>query len=860
MYTFEAEHPTVAILQRKRVAYPTGHTQGRGRADQSHCAHFWVWASHCGHFTKEKSCLSHWAHTRARKGWPIPLCTLLSLSIPLWPLYKWEDPPIPLCTHKGEEGLAYPTVHSFEAEHPTVAILQRKRAAYPTVHTQGRGRADLSHCAHFWGWASYCGHFTNENSRLSHCAHTRATTGWPIPLCTLLRLSIPLWPFYKGKELPIPLCTHKGEEGLTYPTVHTFEAEHPTVAILQRKRVAYPTVYTQGRGRADLSQHTRARKGSLLRLSIPLWPFYKGKELPIPLCTHKGEEGLTNPTVHTFESEHPTVATLQMRRPAYPTVYTQGRGRAGLSHCAHFWGWASHCGHFTKEKSCLSHCVHTRARKGWPIPLCTLLRLSILLWPFYKWEQPPIPLCTHKGDDGLTYPTVHTFEAEHPTVAILQRKRVAYPTVYTQGRGRADLSHCAHFWGWASHCGHFTKEKSCLSHCVHTRARKGWPIPLCTLLRLSIPLWPFYKGKELPIPLCTHKGEEGLTYPTVHTFEAEHPTVAILQRKRVAYPTVYTQGWGRADQSHCAHFWVWASHCGHFTNEKTRLSHCVHTRARKGWPIPLCTVLRLSIPLWPFYKGKELPIPLRTHRGEEGLTYPTVHTFEAEHPTVAILQRKTVAYPTVYTQGRGRADLSHCAHFWGWASHCGHFTKEKSCLSHCVHTRARKGWPIPLCTLLRLSIPLWPFYKGKELPIPLCTHKGEEGLTYPTVHTFEAEHPTVAILQMRRVAYPTVYTQGRGRADLSHCAHFWVWASHCGHFTNEKTRLSHCAHTRARKGWPIPLCTVLRLSIPLLPFYKGKELPIPLRTHKGEEGLTYPTVHSFEAEHPTVASKVCTVG
>ena len=62
--------------------------------------------------------------------------------------------------------------------------------------------------------------------------------------------------------------------------------------------------------------------------------------------------------------------------------------------------------------------------------------------------------------------------------------------------------------------------------------------------------------------------------------------------------------------------------------------------------------------------------------------------------------------------------------------------------------------------------------KGNELPIPLWTHKGEEGLTYPTVHTFEAEHPTVAILQMRRDAYPTVHTQGRGRADLSHCAHF----------------------------------------------------------------------------------------
>ena len=67
---------------------------------------------------------------------------------------------------------------------------------------------------------------------------------------------------------------------------------------------------------------------------------------------------------------------------------------------------------------------------------------------------------------------------------------------------------------------------------------------------------------------------------------------------------------------------------------------------------------------------------------------------------------------------------------------------------------------------------LKPLLKGNELPIPLCTHKGEEGLTNPTVHTFQAEHPTVAILQMRRAAYPTVDTQGGGRADLSHCAHF----------------------------------------------------------------------------------------
>ena len=261
-----------------------------------------------------------------------------------------------------------------------------------------------------------------------------------------------------------------------------------------------------------------------------------------------------------------------------------------------------------------------------------------------------------KGEEGLTYPTVHTFEADHPTVAILQMRRAAYPTVHTQGRGRADLSHCAHFWGWASHCGHFTNEKSCQSHCGHTRARKGWPITLCTLLRL--PQW-----------------------------YAQPQKCAQCDR----------QGRGRADLSHCAHFWG------------------------------------LSIPLWPFYKWEELPIPLWTHKGEEGLTYHTVHTFEAEHTTVAIVQMRRAAYPTVHTQGRGRADLSHCAHFWGWASHCGHFTNEKSCLSHCAHTRARKGWPIPLCTLLRLSIHSGHCTNEKRClshcahisPFsPLCVHSG----------------------------------------------------------------------------------------------------------------------------------------
>ena len=52
----------------------------------------------------------------------------------------------------------------------------------------------------------------------------------------------------KGNELPIPLCIHKGEEGLTYPTVHTFQAEHPTV-------VPYIT-YSLGILLSALSQRT----------------------------------------------------------------------------------------------------------------------------------------------------------------------------------------------------------------------------------------------------------------------------------------------------------------------------------------------------------------------------------------------------------------------------------------------------------------------------------------------------------------------------------------------------------------------------------------------------------------------------
>ena len=58
----------------------------------------------------------------------------------------------------------------------------------------------------------------------------------------------------------------------------------------------------------------------------------------------------------------------------------------------------------------LTHCVHTRVRKGGPI-------------------------------SNVYY----TFEADDSTVAILQRERADYPTVYTQVRRRADLTHCVHF-------------------------------------------------------------------------------------------------------------------------------------------------------------------------------------------------------------------------------------------------------------------------------------------------------------------------------------------------------------------------------------------------------------------------------
>ena len=80
--------------------------------------------------------------------------------------------------------------------------------------------------------------------------------------------------------------------------------------------------------------------------------------MPIPLCTHKGKEEMTYPTVHTFNSHHPTVAILRMRRAAYPTVSTKGRGNEGMTYYPTVYTFKSPhpCDHFTKGKSCLSHC------------------------------------------------------------------------------------------------------------------------------------------------------------------------------------------------------------------------------------------------------------------------------------------------------------------------------------------------------------------------------------------------------------------------------------------------------------------------------------------------------------------------
>ena len=50
------------------------------------------------------------------------------------------------------------SVHTFNPHHPTVIILEIRRAAYPAVHL-------------FLLSPSQCDHFTNEKSSLSQCAH-----------------------------------------------------------------------------------------------------------------------------------------------------------------------------------------------------------------------------------------------------------------------------------------------------------------------------------------------------------------------------------------------------------------------------------------------------------------------------------------------------------------------------------------------------------------------------------------------------------------------------------------------------------------------------------------------------------------
>ena len=82
-------------------------------------------------------------------------------------------------------------------------------------------------------------------------------------------------------------------------------------------------------------------------------------------------------------------------------------------------------------------------------------------------------------------------------------RRDAYPTVYTQGRGRADLSHCIHFESPHPTVAILQMRRAAYPT-VDTRGRKVRPVPLCTLLSLTISLWSFYKGKELHIPQLTH--------------------------------------------------------------------------------------------------------------------------------------------------------------------------------------------------------------------------------------------------------------------------------------------------------------------------------------------------------------------
>ena len=86
------------------------------------------------------------------------------------------------------------TVHAFNPHHQTVIILEIRRAAYPTVHL-------------FLLSPSHCAILQMRIAGLSHCAQTRARIGSPIPLCTHLTLTIPLWTLYKSEDLPISLCT-----------------------------------------------------------------------------------------------------------------------------------------------------------------------------------------------------------------------------------------------------------------------------------------------------------------------------------------------------------------------------------------------------------------------------------------------------------------------------------------------------------------------------------------------------------------------------------------------------------------------------------------------------------------------------
>ena len=236
---------------------------------------------------------------------------------------------------------------------------------------------------------------------------------------------------------------------------------------------------------------------------------------------------------------------------------------------------------------------------------------------------------------ALAYPTVHTFEAEHPTVAIVQMRRDAYPTVDTQGWGRADLSHCAHFWGRASHCGHFTNERSCLSHCGHTRARKGWCV---------------HSG--IGISSHLYNGQSGmLSLKSVHSGIGQ-PFLALVcaQWDRQLFSFVKWPQWDAQPQKCaqwdrsalprplCVHSGIGSS--SHLYNGHSGMLSLKSVHSVIGQPF-----LALVCPQWDWQLFSFVKWP----------------QWDAQPQKCAQWDRSALPRPC----------LSHCAHFWGWAYHCG---------------------------------------------------------------------------------------------------------------------------------------------------------------------------------------------